>query len=163
MYDWIKLLFHIQLPAYHGGKLIGKDWVKMMADAHDMFTHFSGILKTNKKEDCPYTNKMINEMCANFARLSMLWDAAFSLASKINPTPDELRNYRQYVGVAFFTHQSMTLSITHKAKAMGLPGGLEKKQEDWLEHQHQEGSTIRKQYRTTKNQDVRAKAIAGAT
>ena len=55
----------------------------------------------------------------------------------------------------------MTLSITHKAKAMGLPGGLEKKQEDWLEHQHQEGSTIRKQYRTTKNQDFRAKAIAG--
>ena len=94
IYDWIKLLFRIQLPAYHGGELIGKDCVNMMADAHDMFTHFSGILKTNKKEDCPYTNEMIDKMCANFARLSVLWDAAFSLASKINPTPDELRNYK---------------------------------------------------------------------
>jgi hypothetical protein len=65
----------------------------------------------------------------------------------------------------------MTISITHKdhlmwrhvASAMALPGGLGKKREDWLEHQHQEGSAIRKQYRTTKNIDVRANAIAGAT
>ena len=99
MYNWIKLLFCIQLLAYHGGKLTGKDCVNMMANACGMFTHFSGILKTIKKEDCPYTNKMINEMCDDFARLSVLWDAAFSLASKINPTPDEIRNYKQYVSV----------------------------------------------------------------
>jgi hypothetical protein len=127
--------------------------------------------KKNKKEDCPYTNEMIDELCADFAHLSELWDAAFSLASKINPTPDELTNYKRYVRAAIFSHQAMTLSITHKghlmwahvAKAMELPGGLGKKRKDWLEHQHQEGSAIRKQYRTTKNQDVRANAIAGAT
>ena len=52
MYDWMKLLFCVQLPAYHGGKLIGKDCVKMMANAYVMFTHFSDILKRNKKELC---------------------------------------------------------------------------------------------------------------
>ena len=46
---------------------------------------------------------------------------------------------------------------------MKLPGGLGKKWEDWLEHQHQEGHEIRTQYRTTKDQAVRANAIAGAT
>ena len=167
----MKLLFCIQLPAYHGGKLIGKDCVKMMANAYAMFTHFSDILKRNKKENCVYSNEMIEELCSDFSRLSVLWDAAFSLASKINPTPDDLKEFKRYVRAAIFSHQAMTISITHKdhlmwrhvASAMALPGGLGKKREDWLEHQHQEGSAIRKQYRTTKNIDVRANAIAGAT
>ena len=46
---------------------------------------------------------------------------------------------------------------------MGLPGGLGKEREDWLEKQHQEGSMLRKQYRTTQQQDLRAEAMARAT
>ena len=49
------------------------------------------------------------------------------------------------------------------ARAVGLPGCLGKKREGLLEHQHQEGSAIRAQYRSTKNIDVQANAIAGTT
>ena len=51
----------------------------------------------------------------------------------------------------------------HVAIAMELPGGLGKKREDWLEKQHQEGSMLRKQHRTTQQQELRANAMAGAT
>jgi hypothetical protein len=102
MYDWMKLLFCIQLPAYHGGKLIGKDCVKMMANTYTMFTNFSGILKRNKKEFCVYGKDLIDELCSDFDRLSVLWDAAFSLASKINPTPDDLKEFQQYARAAIF-------------------------------------------------------------
>mmetsp|Transcript_37832 Transcript_37832/g.79761 ORF Transcript_37832/g.79761 Transcript_37832/m.79761 type:complete len:107 (+) Transcript_37832:97-417(+) len=51
----------------------------------------------------------------------------------------------------------------HIAIAMMLPGGIGKKREDWLEAQHQLDSQVRRQYRTTQNQEVRAKAIAGTT
>ena len=101
----------------------------------------------------------------------MLWDGAFSLASKVNPTHNDIQLFRQYVRAAIWSHQALNISITHKvhlmwwhvAIAMELPGGLGKKREDWLEKQHQEGSLLRKQYRTTQQQDLRAEAMAGAT
>ena len=37
------------------------------------------------------------------------------------------------------------------------------KREDWIEKGHQYGRKLRRQYRTTTNQEVGAKAIAGAT
>ena len=170
MYDWMKLMFRIQQPAYHGGKLIGKDSVKMMGNAYEMFGQFKEILKANKKGNCAYSDPMIDEMCADFARLSVLWDGAFALASKVNPTTEDVQKYLRFVRGAVFYHQAMMLSITHKThlswahigRVMCLPGGLGQKREDWLEQQHQEGSAIRKQYRTTQNQAVRANAIAGA-
>ena len=36
LFGWMKILFCIQQPAYHGGKLIGKNCMKMMANAHEM-------------------------------------------------------------------------------------------------------------------------------
>ncbi|KAL7524102.1 hypothetical protein ACHAXR_002598, partial [Thalassiosira sp. AJA248-18] len=137
MFDWMKLFFRIQQPAYHGGKLIGKDSVKMMANAYEMFTHFATVLKDNKKDDT-YSDAMIDEICNDYARLSILWDGAFSLASKHNPTTDDISNYKRYVRAAIFTHQAMKMSITHKghlmwrhvAAAMRVPGGLGKKRED---------------------------------
>ena len=51
----------------------------------------------------------------------------------------------------------------HAAKQMKyVPGGMGDKREDWLEHQHQSGSLLRKQYRGTQSWDVRAKAMAKA-
>ena len=143
----------------------------MMSNAHGVFTHFASMLKCNKKADCTYTDPMIDEVCSDFARLSVLWDGAFSLASKVNPEVKDIEMFKRFVRAAFFRHKAMKISITHKdhimwmhvANAMRLPGGLGKKKEDWLEKQHQEGSEIRVQYRTTQNQETRAKAIAGAT
>ena len=41
LFAWMKILFSVQQPAYHGGKLIGKDCMKMTANAYKMFTHFA--------------------------------------------------------------------------------------------------------------------------
>ncbi len=171
LFAWMKLMFRIQQPAYHGGKLIGKDCVQMMGNAYEMFDHFKVILKTNRREDSPFTFPMIDEMCADFARVSILWDGAFSLASKINPPSSDIVKFKRFARAGIYSHKAMALSITHKAhlmkghvaRAMAIPGGLGKKREDWLEHQHQEGHTIRTHYRTTQQQQVRANAIAGAT
>ena len=59
LFGWMKILFRVQQPAYHGGKLIGKDCMKMMTNAHAMFTHFALILKRNKKTNCKYSDPMI--------------------------------------------------------------------------------------------------------
>ena len=63
-----------------------------MSNADETFTYFAGILKANKKDDCPYTGGMIDELCADFARLSMLWDGAFSLASKVKTSEPDITN-----------------------------------------------------------------------
>ena len=151
-FGWMKVLFRVQQPAYHGGKLIGGDYKLMMAHAHQMFTHFATILKNNKKDSCEYTDPQIDELCANFCLVSVLWDGAFSMASKVNPTANDIQLFRQYVRAAIWSHQALNILITHKvhlmwwhvAIAMELPGGLGKKREDWLEKQHQEGSLLRK-------------------
>ena len=127
-------------------------------------------MKDNKKDSCEYTDAQIDELCANFCLVSVLWDGAFSMASKVNPTANDIQLFRQYVRAAIWSHQAINISITHKvhlmwwhvAIAMELPGGLGKKREDWLEKQHQEGSLLRKQYRTTQQQELRVKAMAGA-
>ena len=82
------------LHKYHGGKLIGKDSIKMMTHAYQMFTHFSTILKHSKKDDCKYTDPMIDEICADFALLSVLWDGALSLASKVNPRSSDIELFK---------------------------------------------------------------------
>ena len=80
--------------------------------------------------------------------------------------------YKRFVRAAIFTHKAMCLTITHKghimwrhvAFAMTVPGGLGKKREDWLEHQHQVGKLIREHYRRMQNSpQTRADAIAGAS
>ena len=143
----------------------------MMTHAYQMFTHFSTILKHSKKDDCKYTDQMIDEICADFALLSVLWDGALSLASKVNPRSSDIELFKRYVRAATFTHQAMSINITHKvhlmsthiAFAMKIPGGLGKKREDWIEQGHQAGSLVREHYRSAQNQEVRANAIAGAT
>ena len=50
----------------------------------------------------------------------------------------------------------------HVALQMELPGGLGWKREDWVEHMHQITCRVRDQFRTTKNKEVRAVAMARA-
>ena len=114
MYDWLKTLFHVHLPSYHGGKLIDKDCVWMMANTDIMFTHFAGILKARKKDNCTYLDPMIDELCADFWRLSVLWDDAFLRARKVNLTCHDITQYKRYIKGAIFLHQAMKISITRK-------------------------------------------------
>ena len=131
LFDWMKLLFRVQQPAYHGGKLIG-NCIKMTTNAYQMFTRFATILKHSKNDDCRYTDAMINKICADFAQLSVLWVGTLSLASKVPPRSSDIELFKRYVRAATFMHQAMPIDITHKvhlmwahvASAMKIPGGL---------------------------------------
>ena len=49
LFGRMKALFHVQQPAYHRSKLIGKDRTIIMEHAHEMFTYFASILKDKKR------------------------------------------------------------------------------------------------------------------
>ena len=74
----------------------------------------------------------------------VLWAGSFSLASKLNPTPDALQMFRWYARAVIYTHWDIIVSITYKvyfmwwhvAKAMQLPAEPRKKMSDWIEKQH---------------------------
>ena len=167
IYDYLKAMYCIQLPVYHGGASIGKDCVKIMGNAGNMFTHFSGTLKLSKKNNCSLTDPMIDEMCADFRRHALLWDGCFSLVRRVNPSRADIVKYERFEIAATFSHQAMQLSTPHKvhvgkhaAKQMRLPGGIPKKAEDWLEAQHQEGTELHQNYPLTVNVPKKATAVA---
>ena len=93
----------------------------------------------------------IDSLCAQFSSLFVLWDGAFSYASK-----------------SVHAHMQEDLSVTpkvhlmwkHVELQMRLPGGLAWKREDWVEHMHQVTNRLRTQFSTTKNRDTRSTAMA---
>ena len=95
----------------------------------------------------------------------MLWDGAFSYASTVNPTEQDIEMYTKLVTAAVHSHKVLGLSITPKVHMMWKhtkvqmkfpgPGGLGQKREDWVEHQHQIASRDREQFSKTKDREVR--------
>ena len=71
-----------------------------MENASGIFTLFASILKANKKEGCQLENAKIDDLCTRFSNLFVLWDGAFSYASKLDPTADYSKNYRSFVTAA---------------------------------------------------------------
>jgi hypothetical protein len=149
MFAILKSCYHIQLPAYYNGKLIGKDCQEMMSNADVIFKQFAEILKdpSNRRSDCALNNDELDLLFQQFAELSMLWDGAFSYASKIDPSEEDIVMYERFAKTAIFSHQSMGCSITHEWHLMwahtacqirNIPGGLGDKREDWVEKGHQE-------------------------
>lgn len=102
-------LFHITIQAYHGGSLHGKDVQKLMNNAYEIFELFANILTENMKEGCKYTKEEIEQICKNYATLSILWDGAFSYASKVNPTVEYISMYERFVTAAVHVHVAMGL------------------------------------------------------
>ena len=166
----VLLLYDITIQAYHGGSLHGKDVQKLMSNAHEIFDAFADILTKNMKEGCEYKKEEIQQLCKDYATICILWDGAFSYASTINPTEEDINMYERFVTAAVHVHVKMGLNVTPKVHMMwahvlaqmkSFEGGLGNKREDWGEKQHQETSKKREQYRSTKNMDVRADAMAG--
>mmetsp|Transcript_22814 Transcript_22814/g.32611 ORF Transcript_22814/g.32611 Transcript_22814/m.32611 type:complete len:415 (+) Transcript_22814:104-1348(+) len=166
----VLILFDITIQAYHGGSLHGKDVQKLMSNAHEIFESFAEILTENMKEGCEYKKEEIEQVCKNYATLCILWDGAFSYASKINPTEEDVNMFERFVTAAVHVHIAMGLNVTPKVHMMwahvldqmkSFDGGLGNKREDWGEKQHQETSKTREQFRFTKDIQVRADAMAG--
>ena len=159
----------VELTRYHGGSLNGVDIKKVIGNAAYIFDEFAVILKENKKADSPMSNAAIDKLCADTKQLFLLWDGAFALARKVNPTEEDCELYRQYVEAAVDCHVRMGCSITHKVHLMlvhvywqmkTVPRGLGEKMEDWVELMHQSGSRRRRRFRTMKDLLRRAMATA---
>ncbi len=171
LFSILKNFYGVKLQAYHGGSLHGKDHQKVMDNADEIFHSFAGVLKEeNKKKGdaCVMKDEDIDELCRKYASLYLLWDGAFSYASKINPTLDDIVMYEKFVTAAVHSHIELGMNVTpkvhlmwqHVKHQMAFPGGLGHKREDWVEHQHQITRRLRDQYRTTQDDQIRADAKA---
>jgi hypothetical protein len=67
----------VELAAYHGGSLTGKDIRKVMNNSTYLFDKFASILKAGKWENSEYTDADIHDLCSRFKLSFELWDGAF--------------------------------------------------------------------------------------
>ena len=168
IFEVLKRQAGVELAAYHGGSLNGKDIRKVMNDATELFSEFSTILKAGKRDDCELSDDAIDALCRNFRLVFVLWDGAMSYARKHNPTPEDVTKYRRYVNAAVDGHVKLGLSITPKVHLMykhveqqmtEIKRGLGDKTEDGIERSHQTGKRSRSQFGRVTNIQIRANAI----
>ena len=98
--------------------MTGKDIQKVMENANAIFTEFANILKANKEEGCELCDVCIEDLCAQFSNVFVLWDGAFSFVSKLNPTGDDIKQYKRFVTAAVKAHIAKGLSVTTKVHLM---------------------------------------------
>jgi hypothetical protein len=157
----------VELSAYHGGSLNGKDIKKVMNNACHIFDRFSTIFKGGKRRNCALSDANIDALCLQFREVFVLWDGVFSLARTINPTERDTSIYRMYVDAAVKGSKDLQCTVTPKVHLMlehvewqmtNIEGGLGDKMEDWVERLHQTGKRQRLRYRTVQNPVVRSLA-----
>jgi hypothetical protein len=120
-----------------------------------------------KRKDCLLSDDDIGLLCLHFREVYVLWDGAFSLARKIDPTDEDTETYQRFVLAALQGSLTLQCSITPKVHAMlrhvkwqmkNLPGGLGDKMEDWVERLHQWGIRLRRRFWTVQDPLVSAHA-----
>ena len=74
-----------------------------MQNVDEIFSLFANILEANKRPDSPYTNANIDELCSSYSNTLVLWDGAFSYASRIGPSPEDIGMYKCFSTAAVFT------------------------------------------------------------
>ncbi len=90
----------------------GKDIKKVLNNATYLFDKFSPLLKSGKQDDCKLEDDDIDALCTHFKLVFVLWDGAFALAWKKNPTTDNSHQYQQFVKAAVIWHVNLGLIIT---------------------------------------------------
>jgi len=162
----------VELSSYHGGSLNGKDIKKVMDNASHIFDQFAAIFKEWKKKDCLLSDDDLDLLCLHFREAYVLWDGAFSVARKIDPTDEDAETYQRFALAALQGSLILQCSITPKVHTMlkhvkwqmkNLPGGLGDKMEDWVERIHQWGIRMRRRFRTVQDPLVCAHAREKAT
>jgi len=161
----------VELSAYHGGSLNGKDIMKVMNNASFVFDEFAVIFKAAKRPNCEMSDEDIDAMCKHFREVIVLWDGAFSVARMTEydqaEKEDIIATYLLYVHAALQGLKDLRCSITPKIHLMVMHvdwqmryvrGGIGDKAEDWVERLHQTGMRLRQHFRSVKNALVRARA-----
>lgn len=138
----------IELSAYHGGSLNGKDIIKVMNNSSHICDEFINIFQEGKRPNCKLSDADINCLCKHFQAVFVAWDAAFSVARTVNPTPDDVSKYRACVNAALHGTLNLRCSVTPKMHMMvkhvawqmeNVLGGIGGKVEDWIKRWHQTG------------------------
>jgi hypothetical protein len=62
----------VELSAYHGGSLNGKDIKRVMNNASHVFDQFAEIFKEGKRPDCLLSDDDIDTMCLHFREVFVL-------------------------------------------------------------------------------------------
>ena len=150
----------VQVQAYHGGSLNGKDIIKVMNNATYLFDEFAKILKEGKRDNCELSDDDIDELCRNFRIVFVLWDGAISYSRKEYPEPNDVIQYRRFARAAVDGHVKLGLSVTPKVHLMhkhvepqmkDITGGMGNKMEDGIERSHQTGGRYRLQFGRVSN------------
>jgi len=119
MFKILKIKCGIKLQAYHGGTMTGKDIQKVMENASEICSLFANILMANKRPDSKFdTAEKINHLCTSFANAFVLWDGAFSFASTISPSQDDIVQYTRFATAAVFSRVNLGCSVTPKVHMM---------------------------------------------
>jgi hypothetical protein len=71
-----------------------------------------------KWDGCPLEDDDIDCMCLHFREVFLLWDGSFSLARKIDPTPEDEHTYQMFVDTALHGSQVLQCSIMPKVHIM---------------------------------------------
>ena len=89
----------VELQAYHGGSLNGKDIIKVMNNASYIFDQFTSLLHEGegRRDGCTLTKEDIEKRCEEYKSAFLLWDGAFSFARKLNPENVDREMYRRFV------------------------------------------------------------------
>jgi hypothetical protein len=169
--EWLDTAIEIS-GSKHGGTFesayrITNQIIRYYHDSFLAFDQLAAILKEGKRKDCLLSDDDIGLLCLHFREVYVLWDGAFSLARKIDPTDEDTKTYQRFVLAALQGSLTLQCSITPKVHAMlrhvkwqmkNLPGGLGDKMEDWVERLHQWGIRMRRRFRTVQDPLVRAHA-----
>ncbi len=84
----------VELSAYHGGSLNGKDIKKFMNNATHVFEKVVVIIKEGRRDNCILSEEALNAMCLYFREMFVLWDTAFLLAQTVNPMEQDIETYQ---------------------------------------------------------------------
>ena len=112
----------VELAAYHGTSLTGKDIRKVMNNSTYLFDKFATILKEGMWEHSEYSNTDIDDLCRRFKLSFELWDGAFSIARKYDPTWEDAALYQHFDDAAVAMHRTNQLRITPKVHLMVADG-----------------------------------------
>lgn len=166
MFKVLKII-GVELSAYHGGSLNGKDIKKVMNNATYVFDQFAILFKEGRRPNCVLSEDEIDALCVHFREVFVLWDGTFALARTIDPDDEDRATYRSYVTAAVQGHTDLKCTITPKVHLMlkhvekqmeYLNRGLGEKMEDWVERLHQDGIRERRQFRSVNNPVIRMRA-----
>ena len=128
----------------------GNDVKKVINNASHIFNQLEAILKEGERKNCLLSDDDIGLLCLHFWEVYVLWDGAFSLVRKIDPTDEDTETYQRFVLAALKGSLTLQCSIT--------PGGLGDKMEDWVERLHQWGIRLRRRFWTVQDPLVSAHA-----